>query len=93
MAKVQVREAHQKPADDVKAGIAELETMMSKYMVSIDWNGHNATLSGPVNGEIKITDHDIYVEIKLGMMAKMAGIDAKRLEGSIRKRLRNALDA
>ena len=36
---------------------------------------------------------EIIVEIKLGMMAKMAGIDAQRLEGSIRKRLRAALDA
>ena len=93
MSKVQVREAHNKSAQEVKAGITEFETMLSKYMVKIDWQGDRATLSGPVSGSLAITDQDITVEIKLGMMAKMAGIDAQRLESSIRKRLRSALDA
>ena len=93
MAKIKVKESHQRSAAEVKSGITEFESMLSKYMVKVDWKGYNATLSGPISGGISITDQDISVEIKLGMMAKMAGIDASRLEGSIRKRLRAALDA
>ena len=93
MSKVQVRETHNKSVEEVKAGITEFETMLSKYMVKMDWKGDRAILSGPVSGSLAITNQDITVEIKLGMMAKMAGIDAQKLEGSIRKRLRSALDA
>ena len=66
--------------------------MFKKYGVKVAWSGANAALSGPVSGEININDSTLKVTIKLGMMAKMAGIDGARLESSIRKRLRVALD-
>ena len=93
MSKIQVKETHTRSVEEVKAGIAEFETMLNQYMVKVDWKGNKAKLSGPISGSLEITEQEIIVEIKLGMMAKMAGIDAQRLEGSIRKRLRSALDA
>ena len=91
MSTIKVVEPHNKSADDIKSGLSQFEEMFSKYMVKIVWNGHRASLSGPVSGSIDIRQQELEVKIKLGMMAKMAGIDPQRLEGSIRKRLRTAL--
>ena len=91
MSTVTVIEAHSKSPDDIKSGLSQFEEMFSKYMVKIEWSGHRASLSGPVSGIIDIRSSELEVKIKLGMMAKMAGIDPQRLEGSIRKRLRAAL--
>lgn len=91
MSTIKVVEPHNKNANDIKTGLSQFEEMFSKYMVKIVWNGHRASLNGPVSGSIDIRPHELEVTIKLGMMAKMAGIDPQRLEGSIRKRLRTAL--
>ena len=91
MSTIKVVESHNKNADDIKSGLSQFEEMFSKYMVKMVWNGHRASLSGPVSGSIDIRANELEVMIKLGMMAKMAGIDPQRLEGSIRKRLRAAL--
>ena len=93
MSNVYVREAHTKDPAEVKAGISSFEEMLTKYMIKIMWRDHTATLSGPVSGSIDIGSDYIEVKIKLGMMAKMAGIDPSRLEGSISKRLKAALNA
>ena len=92
MSNVNVVEAHSKSVAEIKAGLSQFEEMFAKYMVKMEWSGDRATLSGPVSGSIEIRSRELEVRIKLGMMAKMAGIDPKRLEGSIRKRLRAALD-
>ena len=91
MSTITVVEQHSKSPDDIKAGLSQFEEMFSKYMVKMEWSGNRASLSGPVSGSIDIRSQELEVRIKLGMMAKMAGIDPKRLEGSIRKRLRAAL--
>jgi len=91
MSTITVIEVHNKSADDIKAGLSQFEEMLSKYMVKMEWSGHRASLSGPVSGSIDIRSTELEVKIKLGMMAKIAGIDPVRLEGSIRKRLRAAL--
>ena len=92
MSTINVVESHQKSANEIKAGLSQFEEMFKKYGVKVAWSGSNASLSGPVSGAISIDDHQLEVTIKLGMMAKMAGIDPKRLENSIRKRLKVALD-
>ena len=91
MSKVTVVETHAKSVDEIKSGLAQFEEMFTKYMVKVEWAGDQATLSGPVSGNISIRERELEVNIKLGMMAKMAGIDAGRLEKSIRKRLQAAL--
>lgn len=91
MSTVKVTVSHNKDPMEIKAGLTQFEEMFSKYMVSVDWSGTRATLSGPVSGSIEIRADELEVMIKLGMMAKMAGIDPTRLEASIRKRLSAAL--
>mgnify|MGYP006428416919 FL=1 len=92
MSTINVVESHQKSVAEIKSGLSQFEEMFKKYGVKVAWSGANAALSGPVSGEININDSTLKVTIKLGMMAKMAGIDGARLESSIRKRLRVALD-
>ena len=91
MADVQVSVPHSTTPEDARARIGEFEAMMSKYHVKSKWSGNTAKLKGPgVSGSIAIGDSSVDVQIKLGMLAKAAGIDPKRLEGSIRKRLEAA---
>lgn len=92
MSTINVVETHQKSTDDIKSGLSQFEEMFSKYGVKLSWNGSEANLTGPVTGSISIRASELEVTIKLGMMAKMVGIDPQRLEASIRKRLRAALD-
>ena len=94
MADVSVTQAHNVSVDEAKTKIAEFEEMMAKYMVKANWKDSHADLKGPgVKGSIDVSDSDVKVAIKLGMLAKAAGIDAKRLEGSIQKRLKAAFEA
>ena len=91
MSTIKVVETHQSAPEEIKSGLTQFEEMFSKYGVKLQWNGSDATLSGPVSGSISIRPAEIEVAIKLGMMAKMVGIDPQRLEASIRKRLKSAL--
>ena len=88
MADVVVRESHSLPLAEVREKIVTFESMMSKYGVRADWSGSNAKLKGTgVSGSIEVTDSEVVVTIKLGMMAKAVGVDPVRLKASIEKRL------
>ena len=94
MAEVKVTESHSIGADEAVKRMASFEEMVSKFGVKIDWSGHHAKVKGlGVSGSIKVTDTDATVVFKLGMMARAAGVDPGRLEGSIRKRLKAAFEA
>ena len=94
MAKVNVREPHTLEIDEAKRRVSVFEDMLSKFGVKLNWSGHSASFKGfGVSGSIDVTASDATVMIKLGMMAKAAGVDAKRLEGSVSRRLREAFDA
>lgn len=91
MAEVKVTESHDLGAAEARRRIADFEQMMSKYGVKANWSGNKAELKGmAAKGSIVVTDTDASVVVKLGMMAKAAGVDAAKLEGSIRKRLKAA---
>ncbi len=88
MADVRVTQAHSLSPDEAIQRIGSFEEMMSKYGVKAKWKGHSAQLKGMgVSGSIDITNSAATVVVKLGMMARAAGVDPARLEGSIRKRL------
>lgn len=92
MSTVTVKESHSLPADDVKTRLAQFEQDISKYGLKLNWNGDAAKLEGTgASGEVKVAPSDVTVVVKLGMMAKMAGIKPDKLEASIRKRLQAAL--
>ncbi len=91
MAEIKITEAHALGAAEARKRIADFEEMMSKYGVKAKWSGNSAKLKGmAASGSIDITDTAATVVVKLGMMAKAAGVDPVKLEGSIRKRLKAA---
>lgn len=93
MADVRVTESHDLPADEAIRRLSVFEEMLGKYGVKTKWKGRSAEVKGTgVSGSIDVTDRDATVVVKLGLLARAAGIDPKRLEGSIRKRLRAAFD-
>ena len=92
MADVHVREAHALEPTEAKQRVLSFEDDMKKFGVKASWKGTHADLKGTgVSGSIEVTSSEVTVSLKLGMLARAAGIDAQRLEGSIRKRLKAAL--
>jgi putative polyhydroxyalkanoate system protein len=93
MADVRVKQSHSLSRDDARQKMAGFEEMMKKYGVSAKWSGPHADLKGTgVKGSIDLSDRDVRVELKLGLLAKAAGIDPTRLEKSINRRLREAFE-
>ncbi|MGB5366314.1 MAG: polyhydroxyalkanoic acid system family protein [Polyangiales bacterium] len=93
MADVRITQSHTVNLDDAKQKLGGFEDMMKKYGVSAKWSGSHADLKGTgVKGAIDITDSDVRVELKLGMLAKAAGIDPDRLSKSIGRRLKEAFE-
>ena len=73
--------------------MADFEEMMKKYGVNARWSGGHADLKGTgVKGSIEVSESSVRVELKLGMLAKAAGIDPIRLEKSISRRLKAAFE-
>ncbi len=92
MADVKVVKSHSLSPDEAQEKLKSFEDMMTKYGVKANWSGKHADLKGTgVNGSIDVGESDVTVVVKLGMLAKAAGVDAKRLEQSIQKRLDSAL--
>ena len=92
MSKISIQESHNLSQDAAKDKVSVFEDMVSKYGVKVVWSGYNADIKGMgIGGNIVVTSSDVTVNIKLGMMAKAAGVKAEKLEPSIRKRLVNAL--
>lgn len=93
MAEVRVTESHSLTTDEAKKRVNSFEEMITKYGVKVNWKGNSAKLSGPgVKGSIDVTSSNATVVVKLGMLARAAGVKADKLEGSIRKRLRTAFE-
>lgn len=94
MSQIHVQESHNLPVSEARERASSFEDMFSKFGVKPKWSGNSATIKGPgVKGDVQVTDSDVTIDLKLGMLAKAAGIKADKLEASIRKRLRSALDA
>ncbi|MEE2756659.1 MAG: polyhydroxyalkanoic acid system family protein [Myxococcota bacterium] len=93
MATIRITESHTLGTETAKSRVSVFEEMLGKFGVKLSWSGHKATFKGiGVSGSMSVTDNDVTVEIKLGMMARAAGVDGDRLKGSISRRLREAFD-
>jgi putative polyhydroxyalkanoate system protein len=91
MADVRVVEPHHTNPQDAIAKVAAFEEMLAKYGVKAHWSGQRAELKGTgVKGSIAVDATNVTVDVQLGMLARAAGIDAGKLQGSIQKRLRAA---
>ena len=92
MSDIVVRQDHALSPEEAKSRISGLEEMMGKYGVQAEWAGNHAELKGmAISGSIEVSDAEVVVSIKLGMMAKAVGVDPDRLKASIEKRLGPAL--
>ena len=94
MAEIKIIEAHALGADEAKKRVGVFEEMLGKFGVKMSWSGHNATFKGVgVSGSMNVSDTNAQIKLKLGMLARAAGVDGKRLQSSISRRLREAFDA
>lgn len=94
MSTVTVTQSHAIGIDAAKKALATFEADISKFGMKLVWSGTRAELKGTgASGEVKVTENLVTVVVKLGMLAKAAGVDADRLKGSIEKRLKTALEA
>lgn len=93
MSAIVVKESHSLPAAEVKTRLGGFEQDIAKYGMKLNWSGDtNADLKGiGASGDVKITPNDVTITVKLGMMAKAAGIKPDLLSKSIEKRLKSAL--
>jgi len=93
MSTIKISQPHSLPVDAAREKLAAFEETMSKYGVAAKWSGAKATLKGmAVSGGIDISDSTIDITLKLGMMARAAGVDPTRLQASIEKRLKAAFE-
>lgn len=92
MAQVNVQQSHTLGRDAAIQRLKQFEEMLAKYRAKLEWNGAKAKIKGiGVGGDVVVTDTSVSVSVELGMAARLAGIDATKLQGSIDKRLRDAL--
>ena len=94
MSTVKVTQPHSLSTEEAKGKLGSFEEMLSKYGVKLAWSGDRAEIKGfGVSGDVKVQADSVQVAVKLGMMAKAAGVDPGKLEKSIEKRLLAALTA
>lgn len=92
MATVRVEQPHALSIDDAKKALEKFAEDIAKYGMKLHWSGSEAELKGiGASGDVKVHSDKVVVTVKLGMMAKAAGVKADRLEGSIARRLQSAL--
>jgi putative polyhydroxyalkanoate system protein len=89
---VKVVESHKLGVEGAKKALETFITDLAKYGMSLVWKGAQGELKGTgASGSVDVTDTQVTVLVKLGMMAKMAGIKPDKLQDSIQKRLKSAL--
>lgn len=92
MSSIHVRQPHQLSAEEARARLAPFEEDLGKRGAKLVWSGHRADVKGPgVSGQVEVQSDAVIVEVKLGMLAKAAGVKADKLQASIEKRLSGAL--
>ena len=92
MSTIKVSQPHSLTKDDAKGRLDVFEEQLGKYGVKLHWSGFSAAIRGTgVSGGAEVLDDLVSITIKLGFLAKAAGVDARKLESSLRKRLVTAL--
>lgn len=92
MSTVSVKQPHRLPLAEARSRLSTFEETLSKYGVKLKWKGDRAEIDGTgVSGDVSVSSTDVSVQIKLGLLARAAGVDAAKLQGSLEKRLAAAL--
>ena len=88
MGTINIRQEHSLSIDEARTRLASFESQMSQIGAKLVWKGSRAEVSGlGVSGSAVITEGLVELTLKLGMLARAAGVDEDRLKGSISRRL------
>lgn len=95
MSTITVKESHSLSIEQLKSKLKPFEDeIANRFGMKIKWSGDRADLKGTgASGEVKVTNSDVTITVKLGMLAKAAGVKADLVEQSISKRLKETLAA
>ena len=94
MATVRVEQAHSLSVEEAKKALDEFAKDIAKFGMKLEWNGATAVLKGTgASGDVSVESERVVVTVKLGLLAKAAGVNPDRLEGSIGRRLASALSS
>lgn len=92
MSTIHVRKEHALGIDGARAALERFAGDMAKRGARLEWSGPKAEVKGPgVSGSVEISPSAVDVRIRLGLLARAAGVKADKLEASIAKRLTEAL--
>ncbi|MEQ1565875.1 MAG: polyhydroxyalkanoic acid system family protein [Myxococcota bacterium] len=94
MPDIRLSHPHALPPEEVKQRLHGFAELLGKYGVRLDWSGSNAKFAGVpgVGGDVQIHPTEVRVNVSLSRMITMMGLDPAKLEGTIRRRLAEALD-
>ena len=88
MSTITVRHLHNLTLDTARERINAFEQALNKFGAQLVWTDNTAEVKGfGVTGTAELGEGFVEVCLKLGMMAKAAGVDSVKLEASIAKRL------
>ena len=88
MGTITIRQEHSLSVDEARSRLASFESQMKQFGATLVWKGARAEVSGlGVSGTAVITEGLVELTLKLGMLARAAGVDEDRLKGSIARRL------
>lgn len=91
MSKITVRHPHNLTLKVARERINAFEETLKKFGASLVWTDNTAEVKGfGVTGSAELGEGFVEICLKLGMMAKAAGVDPVRVQGSIEKRLGTA---
>lgn len=92
MSTIVVRQDHAHTPADAKTRLGDFEQTLSRWGVKLAWRGDKAEIKGVgVSGEVVVASDSVSVTVKLGLLAKAAGIDPERLKRRIERDLDAAL--
>ena len=93
MPEIRVVEPHQLTVPEVRQRLGGFEELLAKYRVRLDWNGDQGKLAGVpgVGGQVNVRPAEVEVHVTLSRMVTMMGLDPKKLEATIRRKLGEAL--
>jgi putative polyhydroxyalkanoate system protein len=92
MSSIHIEIPHTHSPVEVQRRVSVFSDTLAKYGARLVWKGSRAEIQGiGVSGEVNNDPGRLKVSLKLGLVARVAGVDPVRLEGSIRKKLAEAL--
>ena len=92
MSNLRVEVSHPHSVQEAQRRLSSFSADLAKVHAHLNWKGTRAEVSGVgVSGEVSLDPGKVVVALRLGLVARAAGVDPVRLETSIRRRLEAAM--